>query len=248
MTSAKVRNDDYRAKLKADVLLREFLVKKLRGQMVADIEMERSQGIWKIRIFTSRPGNILGKSGEGVQTLKIEVDKFYRALDGSWVHGKTKEKIIPAMTIGGQLQGISKIQGWRFGLPKETKEGQSWYGLDLGYTPKPNEPFKYDKSSWSIVNTTSNAKFYNQVPLLYTESPQGNITEAERAGSDWTNRGKNLGVDSPAYVAPMVPKEDAEDNESDSEDHSQQLPRQQPQPRRYNAPRSPPPNYCPPGR
>jgi small subunit ribosomal protein S3 len=78
MTSAKVRNDDYRAKLKADVLLREFLVKKLRGQMVADIEMERSQGIWKIRIFTSRPGNILGKSGEGVQTLKIEVDKFLR--------------------------------------------------------------------------------------------------------------------------------------------------------------------------
>jgi small subunit ribosomal protein S3 len=62
MTGAKVRNDDYKANLKADVLLREFLVKKLRGQMVADIEMERSQDTWRVRIFTSRPGNILGKN------------------------------------------------------------------------------------------------------------------------------------------------------------------------------------------
>ncbi len=78
MTNAKVRNDDYKAMLKADVLLREFLVKKLRGQMVGDIEMERSQDTWKVRIFTSRPGNILGKSGEGVTALKKDVDAFLR--------------------------------------------------------------------------------------------------------------------------------------------------------------------------
>jgi len=78
ITGQKVRNADYKTKLKADVLLREFLTKKLRGQMVANIEMERSQGVWRIRIFTSRPGNILGKSGEGVQNLKKEVDTFLR--------------------------------------------------------------------------------------------------------------------------------------------------------------------------
>jgi small subunit ribosomal protein S3 len=78
MTNAKVRNDDYKSMLKADVLLREFLVKKLRGQMVGDIEMERSQDTWKVRIFTSRPGNILGKNGEGVTALKKEVDAFLR--------------------------------------------------------------------------------------------------------------------------------------------------------------------------
>jgi small subunit ribosomal protein S3 len=78
ITGQKVRNADYKSKLKADVLLREYLTKKLRGQMVSNIEMERSQGVWRIRIFTSRPGNILGKSGEGVQNLKKDVDTFLR--------------------------------------------------------------------------------------------------------------------------------------------------------------------------
>lgn len=182
---------------------------------------------------------------EPVPKGQIEIDKFYRTLDGSWIHGKTKEKIIPAMSINGQLQGITKIQGWRFGFPKESKEGQSWYGMELGYTPKPNEPFKYDKSSWSIINTTSNAKFYNQVPLLYTENAAGNVAEIERAGDDWVNRGKNLGVDSPAtYQAPMVPKD--QNDSMDDGDNTPQQP-QQPQPRRYNGPRNPPRNYCPPG-
>jgi small subunit ribosomal protein S3 len=78
MTSGRVRNDQYKANLKADTLLREFLVKKLRGQMVSEIEMERSQATWRIRIFTSRPGNILGKSGEGINDLKKEIEKFLR--------------------------------------------------------------------------------------------------------------------------------------------------------------------------
>jgi small subunit ribosomal protein S3 len=76
--TSKRGDADYKAKLKGDVLLREFLVKKLRGSFVADIEMERHQGTWRIKIQTSRPGNILGKSGEGVQKLKTEIDKFLK--------------------------------------------------------------------------------------------------------------------------------------------------------------------------
>lgn len=70
--------DDYKKMLKADVLLREFLEKRLRSFHVSSIEMERSQELMKIIIKTSRPGLIIGREGEGVTQLKKDVDAFIR--------------------------------------------------------------------------------------------------------------------------------------------------------------------------
>ena len=63
----------YRDYLKNDILIREFLEKKLRGKYVAGIEFVRDQKSTKIVISTSRPGFIIGKSGEGIATLTKEV-------------------------------------------------------------------------------------------------------------------------------------------------------------------------------
>jgi small subunit ribosomal protein S3 len=63
----------YQEYLKGDVLLREFLTKRLRGMHVADIEMERNDKMWKVVIKTARPGLIIGRSGEGVTKLKAEI-------------------------------------------------------------------------------------------------------------------------------------------------------------------------------
>ncbi len=64
---------DYQKYLKGDVLLRGYLVKRLRGMHVSDIEMERNDKTWKIVIKTARPGLIIGRSGEGAVKLKSEV-------------------------------------------------------------------------------------------------------------------------------------------------------------------------------
>lgn len=64
--------EQYRAFLKADVLMREYLVKKLRGLFVASIEIERNGGSTKVIIKTSRPGMLIGRQGEG--TVKIKAD------------------------------------------------------------------------------------------------------------------------------------------------------------------------------
>ena len=66
-------NGQYQQYLKGDILLREYLLKKLRGMHVADIEMERNDKTWKIVIKTARPGLIIGRSGEGAVKLKSEV-------------------------------------------------------------------------------------------------------------------------------------------------------------------------------
>lgn len=65
----------YKDNLKGDVLLREFLDKKLRGMYVSSIEIERNQKATRFIIKTSRPGLIIGRSGEGATKLKEEIVK-----------------------------------------------------------------------------------------------------------------------------------------------------------------------------
>lgn len=62
--------------LKADVMIREFLEKKLRGSYVALVEIERSAKLLRVIISTSRPGLIIGRQGDGAEKLRSEVRKL----------------------------------------------------------------------------------------------------------------------------------------------------------------------------
>lgn len=66
----------YRQFLKGDVLIRQYLEKKLLDFFVADIEIERSKNAIRIIIKTSRPGMIIGRNGEGMDKLKKELKSF----------------------------------------------------------------------------------------------------------------------------------------------------------------------------
>jgi len=61
--------------LKGDVLVREYLEKKLRGMYISTIEIERSRKATRFIIKTSRPGLIIGRSGEGATKLKEDILK-----------------------------------------------------------------------------------------------------------------------------------------------------------------------------
>lgn len=62
--------------LKADILLRQFLQKELRGMYIGGIELERNDKILRVKISTSRPGIIIGRSGEGSTKLKNKITEF----------------------------------------------------------------------------------------------------------------------------------------------------------------------------
>ncbi len=64
--------------LRADTLLREWLVKRLKNMYVADIEIERAQHQVRIIVKTSRPGMIIGRSGEGIQRIHKDIEKKLR--------------------------------------------------------------------------------------------------------------------------------------------------------------------------
>jgi small subunit ribosomal protein S3 len=61
--------------LRADVLVRSWLTKKLRGMFVSVIEIERSEKQYRIMIHTSRPGMIIGRGGDGIEKLRATLKK-----------------------------------------------------------------------------------------------------------------------------------------------------------------------------
>lgn len=70
--------EKFREYLRVDAALRKLLKKRLKGMSVDAIEIERSQKDIKIIIKTARPGIIIGRSGEGINQLKKDIDLFLR--------------------------------------------------------------------------------------------------------------------------------------------------------------------------
>jgi small subunit ribosomal protein S3 len=66
---------NYVSNLKGDVLLREYLNKRLRGFYVGGVEIERSQKEFRVIIHTSRPGMIIGRGGDGIEKLRKDIVK-----------------------------------------------------------------------------------------------------------------------------------------------------------------------------
>ncbi len=71
-------NKNYRTSLKTDLIIREFLVKELRSFYLADVQIERNQKTLKVVIKSSRPGMIIGRSGDGIQKLSDKIIKLLK--------------------------------------------------------------------------------------------------------------------------------------------------------------------------
>jgi small subunit ribosomal protein S3 len=67
---------DFKDLLRADTLIREYIEKRLRNAYVADVEIERSRKSTRVIILTSRPGMVIGRSGEGAKKLREDLSRF----------------------------------------------------------------------------------------------------------------------------------------------------------------------------
>jgi small subunit ribosomal protein S3 len=59
-----------------DFKIRKYIKKKLFHAGVSRIEIERSSKRIRLRIFTSRPGIVIGKKGAEIAQLKLEIEKL----------------------------------------------------------------------------------------------------------------------------------------------------------------------------
>ena len=63
----------YQYALRGDILIREYLEKKLKGFFVALIEIERSEKALRVMVSSSRPGMIIGRQGDGAELLRKDI-------------------------------------------------------------------------------------------------------------------------------------------------------------------------------
>ncbi len=68
----------YQTFLRGDVLIREYLQKRLKGFYVSSVEIERDDKTLRIIVKSSRPGMIIGRSGDGMNKLRNDIVKQMR--------------------------------------------------------------------------------------------------------------------------------------------------------------------------
>lgn len=67
---------DYADLLHEDLRLRDYVKKRLFKTGVARVDIERAGRKAKVHIYTARPGLVIGKRGEDVDKLRIELEKL----------------------------------------------------------------------------------------------------------------------------------------------------------------------------
>ena len=68
---------DFADFLRQDVLIRKFILKKLKNAMVARVDIERTSNALNINIYSAKPGVIIGRGGQGAEDLKKEIHNSY---------------------------------------------------------------------------------------------------------------------------------------------------------------------------
>jgi small subunit ribosomal protein S3 len=71
-------NKDFAAMLNDDIRVREFLKKRLKNASVGRVLIERPSKNARITIFSARPGVVIGKKGEDIEKLKVELHKMLK--------------------------------------------------------------------------------------------------------------------------------------------------------------------------
>ena len=72
------KGKDFSKNLIQDLKVRDHLNKKLKNSSISKIELERTADTFVVNIHTARPGIIIGKRGEEIETLKKAVEKIVK--------------------------------------------------------------------------------------------------------------------------------------------------------------------------
>ena len=68
-------NGDFAGQLHKDIEVRDYLKKKLANAGISKVVIERPAKNAKITIYTARPGVVIGKKGEDIESLRVELRK-----------------------------------------------------------------------------------------------------------------------------------------------------------------------------
>ena len=68
-------NKNFASTLNEDIKVREYLKRKLTGASVSKVLIERPAKNARVTVYSARPGVVIGKKGEDIENLKLELAK-----------------------------------------------------------------------------------------------------------------------------------------------------------------------------
>lgn len=98
---------NYAKWLHEDLLLKEYVRKKMKHAGISNIEIERARTRLKMNIYTARPGIIIGKKGSGAEELKRALQKMTEAEVTLAIHEVRKAELdaqLVAENVATQLE------------------------------------------------------------------------------------------------------------------------------------------------
>ncbi len=69
---------DYSKLVYEDRMIRDYIKERLYHAGIAKVEIERAANKVKIRIFTARPGIVIGKKGAEIETLRRDLERRFK--------------------------------------------------------------------------------------------------------------------------------------------------------------------------
>ena len=97
---------DYAVYLSEDQKIRKFLKKRLNHAGLAKIIIERTGDKVRIKLFTARPGIVIGKKGNEIEALKVDLEKLVNrriTLDIQEVRRPEADAQLVAESVASQL-------------------------------------------------------------------------------------------------------------------------------------------------
>lgn len=67
------RKEEYASKFLEDAKIKAFIKKRLYQAVISKIEIERASDRMRVHIYSARPGAIIGRKGQEIETLKDEL-------------------------------------------------------------------------------------------------------------------------------------------------------------------------------
>ncbi|MCA9364300.1 MAG: 30S ribosomal protein S3 [Candidatus Moranbacteria bacterium] len=70
---------DYVSQVRQDVEIRDSIRRRWKSASIASVEIERSAGVVRIILFSSRPGVLIGRGGSGIEDLTTFIKRKFFA-------------------------------------------------------------------------------------------------------------------------------------------------------------------------
>ena len=96
---------DFAGLLYEDQVIREKLMEKLRQASVPRIFIERASNRVRVKIYTARPGIVIGRKGQEIEKIKEELAK----LTADWRMPVPSKRLMRALHLLDQLVTLHRI-------------------------------------------------------------------------------------------------------------------------------------------